>query len=262
MFYVKTGVNIMNSCFNFNDNGFFNHGCLGNCGSVRPCGNCSEKCRCNCTCPPGPQGPIGPVGPQGPVGPAGPQGAIGPVGPAGPVGATGAVGPMGPAGAAGATGPAGPVGPQGPQGPQGPAGLSAVQAYAFYATALPTVTTETTLPLVSVVDEGGEFIAVADDVLELEAGDYEIIYSYIGSLPSDATTFTVTPVINGVATPLYASVYSTAAGATNTDTVGRAIIVSASEPTTIEFVLTTDATSGVADSNFTVTVKKLDTAEN
>lgn len=219
-FFVYRQVKNMNSCFNFNDNGFLRPGC--SCGSVRPCGE--QNCSCQRTCPPGPQGPIGPIGPTGPQGPVGPVC---------------------------------PVGPIGPVGPQGPAGTSGLQAYAFYADTTDTVTSGSTLPLVAVVNQGGTYITVSDNALVLAPGDYEISYAVNATLSDTATTLTVTPTINGLNNSLYASVYEVTAGNTNTNTIGRNFILSSTSSSTVGFILTTDDATAVTNAGITVSVKKL-----
>ena len=215
----------------------------------------------------GPQGPIGPVGPQGPVGETGatgPQGPIGPVGPQGPVGETGAtgpqgpigpVGPQGPVGETGATGPQGPIGPVGPQGPSGTAGL---QAYTFYTSSPVALENNTTIPLESEVDQGGAFITETENVVELAAGDYEVIYALTASLDEGVDSFTVTPVINGSPQSAYGVSYSNTGGQISINTIGRAFIISSSGSTTLSFLFTQDGDTVNNENVFTATIKKID----
>lgn len=253
----------MNGCFNFNDNS----SCRRNpcCSCVRPyggsacndcnvCNSCNggdnNQCNCTCTCPPGPVGPIGPVGPtgpQGPIGPVGPQGATGPTGPAG---ATGPIGPQGP------QGPAGPTGATGATGPQGPAGESGLSAYVQYASDVPVTTDGTTLPLAEVVSNGGTFITEEDDTIVLAPGDYEINYSIGSTVNGDATTITVTPVINNGQQSVYRASFTNSGVTTNT--AGNSFIVSSATASTLSFILNTSGGGTLSATSFVVSVKKLD----
>jgi len=227
----------------------------------------------------GPQGPVGPIGPQGPVGetgatgpqgPAGetgatgPQGPVGPIGPQGPAGETGAtgpqgpIGPIGPQGPVGETGATGPQGPIGPIGPQGPAGVAGLQAYAFYTSAPATLTTGTTIPLTATVDQGSTFISLTGDTVVLAPGDYEVIYALTSSLAPADTSFSVTPVLNGIPQTAFASTYSEESADSSTNTIGRAFIVSSVVSSTLSFLFETDSGDGLSGNIFTATVKKID----
>lgn len=136
----------------------------------------------------------------------------------------------------------------------GPSGLA---SYVSYVGTLGTVTTGTTLPITPVVTEG-ESVNTSGTSVVLAPGDYEIIYTFSGTLAATDTFFTVTPVVNGSSQTQYSTTYSNGSEVITTNTVSRAFIVSSASTSTLYFVLTTDAADGVTDVNFTVTVKKLD----
>ncbi len=231
--------------------------------------------------PAGPMGPTGPAGLTGPTGPAGPQGAagaagaqgpVGPVGPTGPQGAAGAtgaqgpigpVGPTGPQGAAGATGAQGPVGPVGPTGPQGatgatgaqgpvgptgPQGESAVQASAQFVTTDAVLAAGDDYPVNTAIADDTGNIAMGTDLISLAAGRYYVSY-LINFDAGDVNTYSITPVLNGVALPAYRAEDTAEAG--EALTLSGGFLVDAAADSLLSFTVGATAAT-TADVLFTV----------
>jgi len=125
------------------------------------------------------------MGITGPTGPTGPTGDTGPTGPTGP---TGDIGPTGPTGATGDTGPTGPTGPE------------PILAYGYVYTSVSgssrAAEAGTNLvfmgngPLNNVIH-----IVETSEINILEAGDYEIHYTFVLTEPSDIV---LSLAVNGV----------------------------------------------------------------
>ncbi|HMM06654.1 MAG TPA: hypothetical protein PKD52_08330 [Clostridiales bacterium] len=143
----------------------------------------------NVTGPTGPQGDIGPTGPQGDIGPTGAQGDTGPTGPQGDIGPTGPQGDIGP------------TGPQGDIGPTGPTGAEPILTYGYVYT--PVSGSDWAAEAENSVGfmENGPLVNVTHTVETsginiLEAGDYEIHYTFVLTEPSDIV---LSLAVNGVA---------------------------------------------------------------
>ena len=168
--------------------------------------------------PTGPAGEIGPTGPAGEIGPTGPAGEIGPTGPAGemgPTGPAGEIGPTGPAGETGPTGPAGEIGPTGPTGPTGPAPEMEL-AFAQFGSQSQLVNSGDMYEMnAQAISRATRDIVGGGDTITLQPGTYLVSYSASANGVA-ASSYSVTPVLNGVALNLYSAAAASTLGEAST----------------------------------------------